>query len=46
MMGCDPLLGRGENWVLNFLVPDYYRYDWIPLESASLLPSGRVQDTH
>ena len=42
MMGCDPLLGRGENWVLNFLVPDYYRYDWIPLESASLLPSGRV----
>ena len=26
----------------NFLVPDYYSYDWISLESASLLPNGRV----
>ena len=28
--------------MIDFLVPDYYSYDWIPLESALLLPTGRV----
>ena len=34
--------GEGRTGVIDFLVPDYYSYDWIPLESALLLPTGRV----